>query len=91
MLITKLEMTCSGCPTQYEGLNSDNQCVYIRYRWGILTLGVGDDLSEAVNNTIFHKDFNDEWDGWMKFSTLKTELALGDIFIDDSIVFSDKW
>jgi hypothetical protein len=36
-----MRMTCSGCPTQFEGEAETGESLYIRYRWGYLELRVG--------------------------------------------------
>jgi hypothetical protein len=40
--IVKIRQTCVICPTQYEGKTDDDRPVYIRYRWGYLSVRVGD-------------------------------------------------
>jgi len=89
MLITELKMTCTACPTQYEGRTVDGEYIYIRYRWGVLTLGIGNNINEAVSNRIIHRDFNDGWNGYISFNDLKAELLLHNVFIDDNITFDD--
>lgn len=46
--ITQLAMTCSACPSQWEGTTVGGGSVYIRYRYGWLTASVGPDLDSAV-------------------------------------------
>lgn len=38
--IINLKQTCIACPTQYEGLTDNNEYVYIRYRYGYLSIRV---------------------------------------------------
>ena len=38
--IKKLENLCTSCPSQWEGETISGERVYIRYRWGYLTLDV---------------------------------------------------
>lgn len=52
MIITKLEMTCSICPTQYEFKTECNREGYIRYRWGVLRIY----LSEPEKKIEFDED-----------------------------------
>lgn len=65
MVLRNLRQTCYACPSQWEALTEDGQFVYIRYRWGQLTLGVGDTLTEAVGNVSFSKQVGDSLDGAM--------------------------
>lgn len=57
IIIKKLEQTCGGCPSQWEGEDIDGNYVYIRYRWGILRM----DHKEHFN-TIFSQQLDPE--GW---------------------------
>lgn len=49
LIIERLDLTCGACPTQYEGVTNDGNTVYIRYRWGELTVQVGRDLDDALD------------------------------------------
>ena len=50
--IDKLKMTCSACPSQWEGTLSDGREIYIRFRWGCLSAGIGDSILDAVDNSM---------------------------------------
>jgi hypothetical protein len=36
--VSKLIQTCKGSPSQWEGLTDDGQFIYVRYRWGCLSI-----------------------------------------------------
>ena len=79
--VTEIIQTCSACPTQFEGRTSDNRRVYVRYRWGYLSVRIGEiggDIYTAVNGTeVFGKVIDPEgWDGTMFFDELK-EITKG--------------
>ena len=40
MRIIELKQTCYACPSQWEGKTLYDQRVYIRYRWGYLSIEV---------------------------------------------------
>lgn len=40
--VLKLKQTCSACPSQWEGETADRRPVYIRYRFGYLSVQIGD-------------------------------------------------
>ena len=46
--IKSIERTCIACPSQWEAETDDGRVVYIRYRFGKLTVGIGATLSDAV-------------------------------------------
>lgn len=46
--VTELAMTCSACPSQWEGKVEDGRHLYVRYRWGGLSCGVGPTFDDAV-------------------------------------------
>lgn len=46
-----LKKTCYACPSQWEGVLNNGQSIYIRYRYGTLWVGIGEDIDEAVTNS----------------------------------------
>lgn len=46
--IRTAEQTCDLSPTQYEGFLDDGRFFYLRYSWGELYLGIGNDLEDAL-------------------------------------------
>lgn len=50
--IVKAVETCSACPLQYECETDDGKFVYVRFRWDILTIGIGASMDEAVENAM---------------------------------------
>lgn len=65
--ITELTETCSGCPAQWEGQTLDGQAVYIRYRFGTLSLTVAPTQGEMFDTTAsLVKRVGGEWDGFME-------------------------
>jgi hypothetical protein len=68
--IKSLRLTCESCPVQYEGWTVDNRQIYIRYRFGYLTVSVGkvgdDEEFAAVNGErVFRKRIGGEYDGYL--------------------------
>ena len=63
--IRRIERTCSACPSQWEGEMVDGRSVYIRYRWGRLTVGIGNNIDEAIDSVVFDLDYGDLFDGAM--------------------------
>jgi hypothetical protein len=60
--ILELEKTCSACPTQYEGFiltHKGKRPIYIRYRWGYLSMRVGD-INANFEDAIFGFEFYGE-------------------------------
>lgn len=65
-LVTSLKMTCSACPSQWEGYTEDGRFVYIRYRYG----GLGVDIAPSEpewcagnRETILFKELGGALDG----------------------------
>lgn len=63
MQIINLKQTCSACPSQWEGELDNGNHIYIRYRYGKLFVGVGEDIDEAILNSNPIKTLGDEYDG----------------------------
>ena len=71
MVIRNIVKTSYACPSQWEGMLSNNIPVYIRYRWGCLSIMIGKkskninrDIYSAVwGREIYSKKLGDEYDG----------------------------
>jgi hypothetical protein len=50
MTITKIKKTCWACPSQWEGKTKDGRAVYIRFRWGNLSVCAGKSVRDAIRN-----------------------------------------
>ncbi|MEM7133442.1 MAG: hypothetical protein AAF702_44510 [Chloroflexota bacterium] len=50
-MVTELKMTCNAAPVQWRGRTQDGQHVYIRGRWGQLSVGLGETFDDAVGNS----------------------------------------
>jgi hypothetical protein len=48
--VVALRQTSVACPSQWEGTPEDGRAVYVRYRYGWLSVGVGDDVDQAVHS-----------------------------------------
>jgi hypothetical protein len=78
-VVVAMKQTCSACPSQWEGELEDGRALYVRYRWGELSAGVGEDIGAAVKNgraeeTLFFEHVGDGLDGSMTFKELKGHL-----------------
>lgn len=65
--LQSLEKTCTACPAQWEGELSDGTFVYIRYRYGVLSIGFGQTPDEAAGDRRFEWELGDGLDGWMEW------------------------
>ena len=65
--VAELRKTCAACPAQWEGMTEDGMAIYIRYRWGFLSVSVGIE-------TIFCQRAGDSLDGYMEDDQLREHL-----------------
>lgn len=77
--VASLKKTCIACPSQWEGRLEDGRAIYARYRGGALSVGVGDDLDQAVRSSwterALYADYvGDGLDGFMDIDELKRHL-----------------
>jgi hypothetical protein len=74
--IVDLERTTWACPTQWEGKLEDGRTLYARCRHGELSVGVGADRDEAIDNGISKDAFYFDYveDGPMSFEALRAHL-----------------
>lgn len=47
----KITETCSGYPSQWDVEFDDGTYGYVRYRWGVLSWGIGKSRDEAIDNS----------------------------------------
>lgn len=58
MRIKDLVQTCGACPSQWSAKTEEGNDVYIRYRWGCLTMDIDGELIQEI-------DHGDGMDGFM--------------------------
>lgn len=78
--VISCQRTCIACPSQWEGVCSDGRHIYIRFRWGTLTFGLGDTIDLAVDDSFKHEgvDFGN-MDGWMTNAEMQQAMLEFDI------------
>lgn len=74
--VVEIRKTCYACPAQWEGKTADGRWVYVRYRWGYLSVSVGDTLDEAVDLTrsgkvLYETRTGDSFNGYMDYAELR--------------------
>ena len=84
-IIKELECTCSCCPSQWEGVTEKNETVYIRYRWGCLTIKLskpGGTAFDAIRNgeLIYSEQLGGELDGNMSSGEVKEIIKKNHLF-----------
>ncbi len=57
--IKTLDQTYEGCPSQWEGTMENGDSIYIRYRWGGLSVDIN-------GENIFNKSVGDTLDGFIE-------------------------
>lgn len=92
--VVALRTTSLACPSQWEGVLEDGQVVYARYRHGGLSVGLGDDIREAICNgksdqALYAASVGDGLDGFMDFEELKVHLSELLEFPTDLIIESE--
>jgi hypothetical protein len=85
IVVTTLVRTCLRSPSQWEGQTADGRVVYVRYRWGCLSIGIGASLDDAVANSgkLFERQLGKPYDGSMEIDQLR-EATLGIIVWPES-------
>lgn len=73
--VTEIRRTCFACPSQWEG-KTEAGYVYIRFRWGTLTIRSGSTIQEAIGAPeIFEWHDTDSYGGFMEYDELKKITA----------------
>jgi hypothetical protein len=73
--IARIRKTCDACPAQWEGVAADGAKVYVRYRWGGLSVGVGVEPLGKDYGNVFSEQIGDSLDGDLSFDDLKAATA----------------
>jgi len=68
--VTEIKRTCRACPAQWEG-KAESGSVYIRFRWGHLTVSLGSSIKNAVLTDPVFEWHDPELGGFMEYDELK--------------------
>jgi hypothetical protein len=74
--IRSLTRTCRACPAQWDGETDDGRKVYVRFRWGRLSIRIGlvgdhSEFAAVRGEEIFTIDTGGGFNGRLDFSELK--------------------
>ena len=77
MKITGLRQTCNACPSQWEALTIHNRSVYIRYRWGYLSIWVSNFPKQhgLEGKEVYRKQLGNELDGCLSWEEIAPIVA----------------
>jgi hypothetical protein len=73
VLVTSLVRTGDRSPSKWEGETYDGRRLYVRYKWGLLSIGIGNSIADAVEHSanFFEKQLGDKLDGSLEFEQLR--------------------
>ncbi len=73
IVVETLIRTCNRSPSQWEGKTADGRFLYVRYRWGLLEIGMGFTIDDAIDKSgnVFRKQLGGKLDGSMEFEELR--------------------
>lgn len=78
MEVTDIIETCGGCPSSWTARTiKDNRPVYIRFRWGCLSITVGDPEDSDVDdnsNIVYDEQISDGMDGIISWNKVEKIL-----------------
>lgn len=63
--LARIEQTCHACPSQWDAWTEDGTYIYIRYRYGYLTVTRYDDPEADRGDVLFAMQYGDDLDGTM--------------------------
>lgn len=74
--VVELVKTCNACPAQWDGMTDDGRKVYVRYRWGCLSVrlgAVGDhgEWAGVEGDELVSQEIGDSYDGEITLDELK--------------------
>lgn len=86
--VVELTQTCDVCPSQWEGKTADGRTIYVRFRWGYLSIGLGGTIDEAIGDETFGREISDGMDGYLPYEELRRVTA-GHFIWPDSVGSAD--
>ena len=63
-VVKELSQTCAASPAQWEGVDREGNSIYVRYRWGYLSI-------EKNGEEIFGAQLGHRLDGRLSYDELK--------------------
>ena len=73
--VSSIRKTCYACPAQWEGLTDDGRHVYVRYRWGWLTVQVASAPGKGIDYLrgpfLVEQRLGDDLDGTLSYDDLR--------------------
>lgn len=69
-----LVQTCGACPSQWDAVTTRGDVLYIRYRWGLLT--VREDRVDGRGATRWRRDYRDPYHGVMETEEMLRETGM---------------
>ena len=88
MKIQKLIQTSSSCPSQWEFTTDNNRPVYVHYRWGYLSVCVGEpntDIESAVTGIEIYREQIDRSGRDAEIDWKEVEEKVKDIDVEEQI------
>ena len=80
--VTEIKRTCFACPAQWEG-KAESGYVYIRFRWGTLSVRLGPTTKDAVAAEPIFEWQDPDFGGFMEYDELK-RLTRGVLDLPDA-------
>jgi len=79
LVIDELEQTCMACPSQWQGKLRNGHTIYVRYRWGYLSVRTSeeptDNYDDAVRGIeIFGEQIGEGFDGFISTMTMLNRI-----------------
>ena len=75
MKAESIEQTCHACPAQFEGQLDTGEYFYGRYRWGCLSIRIGDSPDKAVRGReVYCEQLSGDFDGDMTLNRFEDIL-----------------
>ena len=71
MKIVKVTQTCYACPSQWDAWVDNGDRIYVRYRWGGLTITYFGQDSKLDGDLIFSSRVGDGLDGVLEYNELR--------------------
>lgn len=67
IVVDSVKQTCRVCPSQWSGTTRDGREIYVRYRWGYLSVRI----PGVEGEEIFGQQVGDDLDGHLTYAALR--------------------
>ncbi len=89
MVIEEIEQVGNGCPTAWNIVDDSERKIYVRYRWGVLSVTAEEVGKNNEDYCIFSQKIGGSFDGFIDWDKVEPIIKLIDVELEIKIAIAD--